>query len=118
MSIYNINEVADMLELQSTQRLRDWEERFNIKIERNDKGFRFYSDDNIALLKTIKELYEKKLTTSEIKNKLGISSDESITPPAGENEINNTSIELLKNDISNHIENRFDKFLQISESLF
>lgn len=117
MTTYNINEVANILGIESNQRLRDWEDRFNIEIGRGDKGFRFYTDENIELFKKIKEFYDNKLTTSEIKIKLGITSDEQVDTPAGENDKNNTSIELLKNDITNHIENRFDKFLEISESL-
>ncbi len=57
---YSIGEVSSMLELPAST-LRFWEKEFNsIKPRKNKKGDRFYSKNDISLLKTILYLTKTK----------------------------------------------------------
>lgn len=116
MKEYSIDEIFPMLGLQSAQTLRNWEQRLNIKIKRNSKGSRRYTDKDIELFKKVKEFLDSGLSYIEIQKELNLSSIEDQISNDNNSE-NNLDIEVLKTDISNHIENRFEKFLEISQSL-
>lgn len=69
---YSISEVADMFQITQSN-LRFWEKEFKqLSPKRNDKGTRFYSNDDIQLIKQIIYLVnEQKLTLDGARRKLG-----------------------------------------------
>lgn len=74
---YSISEVADMLKI-SQSKLRFWESEFRqLKPHRNAGGTRFYSTDDIAVVKQILFLVEtQKLTLDGARKKLGEKKDQ------------------------------------------
>ena len=73
---YSISEVAAMFDVNQSN-LRFWEKEFKqLKPKRNDKGTRFYSPENIQVIKQIIYLVnEQKLTLDGAKRKLGQKKD-------------------------------------------
>ena len=73
---YSISEVAAMFGVNQSN-LRFWEKEFKqLKPKRNDKGTRFYSPDDIQVIKQIIYLVnEQKLTLDGAKRKLGQKKD-------------------------------------------
>jgi len=73
---YSISEVADMFQVNQSN-LRFWEKEFKqLKPKRNVKGTRFYSSEDIALIKSIIYLVsEQKLTLDGAKRKLSQKKD-------------------------------------------
>jgi DNA-binding transcriptional MerR regulator len=73
---YSISEVATMLGVNQSN-LRFWESEFKqLKPRRNEKGSRFYSPDDIQIIKQIKFLVnDQKLTLDGAKRKLGQKKD-------------------------------------------
>jgi len=73
---YSISEVAVMFEVNQSN-LRFWEKEFKqLKPKRNVKGTRFYSSEDIALIKSIIYLVnEQKLTLDGVKRKLSQKKD-------------------------------------------
>jgi len=73
---YSISEVADMFNVNQSN-LRFWEKEFKqLKPKRNDKGTRFYSPDDILVIKQIIYLVtEQKLTLDGARRKLSQKKD-------------------------------------------
>lgn len=73
---YSISEVADMFKVNQSN-LRFWEKEFaQLKPKRNEKGTRFYSPDDIQIIKQIIFLVsEQKLTLDGAKRKLSQKKD-------------------------------------------
>ena len=73
---YSISEVADMFQVNQSN-LRFWEKEFKqLKPKRNPKGTRFYSPDDILVIKSIIYLVnEQKLTLEGAKRKLSQKKD-------------------------------------------
>ncbi|OJV35845.1 MAG: transcriptional regulator [Bacteroidales bacterium 36-12] len=73
---YSIAEVSKLLEINASN-LRFWEKEFKqLKPKRNDKGTRFYTKEDIDLVKQIMYLVnEQNLTLEGAKNKLGQKKD-------------------------------------------
>lgn len=73
---YSISEVADMFHVNQSN-LRFWEKEFSqLMPKRNAKGSRFYSPEDIAIIKSIIYLVnEQKLTLNGAKRKLGQKKD-------------------------------------------
>jgi DNA-binding transcriptional MerR regulator len=73
---YSISEVADMFHVNQSN-LRFWEKEFKqLTPKRNAKGTRFYSPDDIAVIKSIIYLVnEQKLTLDGAKRKLSQKKD-------------------------------------------
>lgn len=73
---YSIAEVAKMFEVNQSH-LRYWEKEFKqLNPRRNEKGTRFYSPDDIQIIKQISFLVnEQKLTLDGAKKKLGEKKD-------------------------------------------
>ena len=73
---YSISEVAEMFNVNQSN-LRFWEKEFKqLKPKRNDKGTRFYSNDDIQVIKQIIFLVsEQKLTLDGARRKLGQKKD-------------------------------------------
>ncbi|OIP84675.1 MAG: transcriptional regulator [Porphyromonadaceae bacterium CG2_30_38_12] len=73
---YSISEVAALLKM-NLSNLRFYEKEFKqLKPKRNDKGTRFYSKDDIQLLKQIKYLIDdKKLTLDGVRQQLNEKKD-------------------------------------------
>lgn len=73
---YSISEIADMFHVNQSN-LRFWEKEFKqLKPKRNAKGSRFYSPDDISVIKSIIYLVtEQKLTLEGAKHKLGQKKD-------------------------------------------
>ena len=73
---YSISEVATLLGVNQSN-LRFWESEFKqLKPRRNEKGSRFYSPDDIQIIKQIKFLVnDQKLTLDGAKRKLGQKKD-------------------------------------------
>jgi DNA-binding transcriptional MerR regulator len=73
---YSISEVADMFSVNQSN-LRFWEKEFKqLKPKRNAKGTRFYSPDDIQVIKQIIYLVsEQKLTLDGAKRKLSQKKD-------------------------------------------
>ena len=73
---YSISEVAAMFKINQSN-LRFWEKEFKqLKPRRNDKGTRFYTNEDIATIKKIVLLVEEqKLTLEGAKRRLGQKKD-------------------------------------------
>ena len=73
---YSISEVATMFKINQSN-LRFWEKEFKqLKPRRNDKGTRFYTNEDIATIKKIVFLVEEqKLTLEGAKRRLGQKKD-------------------------------------------
>ena len=73
---YSISEVAEMFHVNQSN-LRFWEKEFKqLKPKRNAKGTRFYSPDDISVIKSILFLVnEQKLTLEGAKRKLNQKKD-------------------------------------------
>lgn len=73
---YSISEVAEMLDINASN-LRFWEKEFKqLKPRRNDKGTRFYSKEDIEIVKQIKLLvHEQNLTLEGARQKLNQKKD-------------------------------------------
>src|ERR1035437_374064 len=73
---YSISEVAEMFHVNQSN-LRFWEKEFKqLKPKRNAKGTRFYSPDDISVIKSIFYLVnEQKLTLDGAKRKLNQKKD-------------------------------------------
>lgn len=73
---YSISEVAEMFTINQSN-LRFWEKEFKqLKPKRNEKGTRFYSKDDIQLLKQIIYLVnDQKLTLDGARRKLSRKKD-------------------------------------------
>jgi DNA-binding transcriptional MerR regulator len=73
---YSISEVAAMFKINQSN-LRFWEKEFKqLKPRRNDKGTRFYTNEDIATIKQIVFLVEEqKLTLEGAKRRLGQKKD-------------------------------------------
>ncbi|NDP21862.1 MAG: MerR family transcriptional regulator [Paludibacter sp.] len=73
---YSISEVADMFSVNQSN-LRFWEKEFTqLKPKRNEKGTRFYSPDDIQVIKQIIYLVsDQKLTLEGAKRKLSQKKD-------------------------------------------
>lgn len=69
---YSISEVADMFSINQSN-LRFWEKEFKqLKPKRNKGNTRFYTNDDIQIIKTIKFLVEdRKLTLDGARQQLG-----------------------------------------------
>ena len=73
---YSISEVADIFKVNQSN-LRFWEKEFKqLKPKRNDKGTRFYTPEDIQIIKQIIYLVnEQKLTLDGAKRKLSQKKD-------------------------------------------
>ncbi|MBP6609628.1 MAG: MerR family transcriptional regulator [Paludibacter sp.] len=73
---YSISEVAEMFDINQSN-LRFWEKEFKqLKPKRNKGNTRFYTNEDIELIKTIKFLVEdKKLTLDGVKQQLSQKKD-------------------------------------------
>lgn len=73
---YSISEVADMFQVNQSN-LRFWEKEFTqLKPKRNEKGTRFYSPEDIQVIKQIIYLVsEQKLTLDGARRKLSQKKD-------------------------------------------
>lgn len=73
---YSISEVADMFQVNQSN-LRFWEKEFpQLTPKRNDKGTRFYTDEDIRIIKQIVFLVnEQKLTLDGARKKLSQKKD-------------------------------------------
>jgi DNA-binding transcriptional MerR regulator len=73
---YSISEVADLLEI-SKSKLRFWETEFpQLRPHRNEKGTRFYTAENIKLIKEIIFLKKQNLKNNGARQKLRDHKDE------------------------------------------
>lgn len=63
---YNISDAARLLSVED-HALRYWESQLGIDIPRNSCGYRYYEEEQIILLKEVKELKEKGFTLKQIK---------------------------------------------------
>ncbi|MGN0334281.1 MAG: helix-turn-helix domain-containing protein [Lachnospiraceae bacterium] len=87
---YMISDAAKMVEVESHV-LRYWEEELELPIARNEMGHRYYTEDDIQLLKHIKKLKERGYQLKAIK--MDISENGELIPPeetkpqAGEPEV-------------------------------
>ena len=73
---YSISEMAEMVGINQSN-LRFWEKEFKqLKPRRNDKGTRFYTKEDILVVKQIMFLInDQKLTLEGVKKKLGEKKD-------------------------------------------
>ena len=73
---YSISEVADIFKVNQSN-LRFWEKEFKeLKPRRNEKGTRFYTPEDIQIIKQIIYLInDQKLTLSGAKSRLGQKKD-------------------------------------------
>ena len=83
---YMIKDAAKLVEVESHV-LRYWEEELELPIARNEMGHRYYTEDDIQLLKHIKKLkergYQLKAIKMDITDKTE-TSDRTQTPPKEE----------------------------------
>ncbi|WP_099189306.1 MerR family transcriptional regulator [Tepidibacter mesophilus] len=66
MKLYTISEVSKNIGL-NKKTLRDWEKVFELKVYRDDKGNRNYTDYDIELIKNIKKYKQQGMGTNFIK---------------------------------------------------
>jgi DNA-binding transcriptional MerR regulator len=66
---YSINEVSEMIGI-NTSTLRNWEQEFKLKIPRNNRKHRYYTENEIKILSTIKEGREENHSIETIKRAL------------------------------------------------
>ena len=83
---YRIKDAAKLVEVESHV-LRYWEEELELPIARNEMGHRYYTEDDIQLIKQIKKLkergYQLKAIKMDITDKTE-TSDRTQTPPKEE----------------------------------
>ena len=75
---YMISDASRMVEVESHV-LRYWEEELELPIARNEMGHRYYTEDDIQLLKHIKKLKERGYQLKAIK--MDISENGELIPP-------------------------------------
>ena len=75
---YMISDAAKLVEVESHV-LRYWEEELELPIARNEMGHRYYTEDDIQLLKHIKKLKERGYQLKAIK--MDISENGELIPP-------------------------------------
>lgn len=75
---YMISDAARLVEVESHV-LRYWEEELDLPIARNEMGHRYYTEDDIQLLKHIKKLKERGYQLKAIK--MDISENGELIPP-------------------------------------
>ena len=75
---YMISDAARLVEVESHV-LRYWEEELELPIARNEMGHRYYTEDDIQLLKHIKKLKERGYQLKAIK--MDISENGELIPP-------------------------------------
>ena len=75
---YMISDASRLVEVESHV-LRYWEEELELPIARNEMGHRYYTEDDIQLLKHIKKLKERGYQLKAIK--MDISENGELTPP-------------------------------------
>lgn len=63
---YTIKEAANEVEVE-THVLRYWEDELDMKIKRNEMGHRYYEENDIKLLKKVKELKDRGIQLKAIK---------------------------------------------------
>lgn len=63
---YSINEASEILNI-NTSTLRSWEKDFHLKIPRNNRNHRYYTDKEIEILRIIKDGREKNHSIETIK---------------------------------------------------
>ena len=65
---YFISDAAKEMEVESHV-LRYWEEELNLDIPRNEMGHRYYREDELEMLKCVKELKARGVQTAVVSNK-------------------------------------------------
>ena len=75
---YMISDAAKLVEVESHV-LRYWEEELELPIARNEMGHRYYTEDDIQLLRHIKKLKERGYQLKAIK--MDISENGELIPP-------------------------------------
>ena len=75
---YMISDASKLVEVESHV-LRYWEEELELPIARNEMGHRYYTEDDIQLLKHIKKLKERGYQLKAIK--MDISENGELIPP-------------------------------------
>jgi len=120
---YTIKEVAKKLNV-SPGTLRQWEKELNdvLIIPRSNQGARYYTDDEISLLETIKQMRDKNLSKDMIRSLLedefklkieaGIDEEESILPKKQEMKQFINSFDALKNQFINEVKNEIQTTLR------
>jgi DNA-binding transcriptional MerR regulator len=102
-----IGEIVERYEI-SHRTLRYWEKSGILNSIRNEKGYRFYSDDNILRIKQISLLRKFKLPIKDIKE-IFLANNLSTTIELLENHLKKTNSDLIKlknlNTAFNHIIN-------------
>ena len=63
---YSISDAAKQVSVEAHV-LRYWEEELNLHIQRNAQGHRFYLEEDISILKSIKDLKEQGFQLKAIK---------------------------------------------------
>ncbi len=66
---YSINEISDMLDINSST-LRNYEKEFNLIIPRDNRNRRYYTDKEIEILKIIKEARKENHSIDTIRKSL------------------------------------------------
>ncbi len=64
--IYTINEVSEKLDLNNST-LRNWEQEFDLKVPRNNRNHRYYTEKEIEVLEIIKDGRDKNHSIETIK---------------------------------------------------
>jgi len=117
---YIISDAAKILEVEPHV-LRYWEEELDIPIERNQLGHRYYTKENIELLKRIKDLKEqgfqlkaiKLLLNSTDKNELKDNSEVKKNDMLEVGELQPSSININKPSLSGDKLKQFQEFMKV-----
>lgn len=71
---YTISQAARLLGVEAYV-LRFWEEELMLEIKRNEKGYRYYTNDDIRMLQKVKE-WKKTYALKDIRRMLGTHNEE------------------------------------------
>ncbi|MBO8159864.1 MerR family transcriptional regulator [Thermosyntropha sp.] len=112
---YKIGEVSEMLGIEQYT-LRYLESTLQLKIKRNDKGERLYTEADIDTLRLIMQLKEKGLNTTAIKMALQNLSESEVTDLApGQNTSNNLPVEIVS--LAQKIVEQNDELIRMNKEL-
>lgn len=105
---YMISDAAKLVEVESHV-LRYWEEELELPIARNEMGHRYYTEDDIQLLKHIKKLKERGYQLKAIK--MDISENGELIPQE------ETQVETVKQEKSEVLSSNAEKMQQFQSIL-
>ncbi len=111
----NINEVSQILNV-GINTLRLWEEHFQLDIKRDSKGRRYYTQEDLKVLQTIKALRDNDNGLNTISRKLQEEFHEKVEDePELEEIIEDDMEELEEKQVIAYFDDKLDKVVELTE---